>query len=126
MTTDKGFVRYKLELLPRTDGFLVGMRPPKDEANHLRFVDVLHNIAVLTYEQGRMVQSLIYGISALTNVGNADLAQGKFDFASTEMADLITQCRLLCERMDWDYSELSRMGLERYIGRMQELKAGKI
>jgi len=43
----------------------------------------------------------------------------------TELGDLLVMARLLCEQKGWDPVELEKIGAERFLIRMKELKRGK-
>lgn len=88
----------------------------KESANDQSKEDTL---LVATYELGKIIQchhySKRFGIDRIEKMGYK--AYGK-----TEMADLISMLRMYCEQQEWDYNELLKIGEERYVERMDDLK----
>ena len=81
----------------------------------------LINLLALSYEVGQLVRSQIYGLSAKYNKDDNTLSRAHFENSKYEMADVITQARLFCERSEWGFHELILIGEERYLDRMKEL-----
>lgn len=112
--------------IPYTNGPLASVRPEDEMEKLILFVQPYYTLVTLNREVGRVAHSLVYGFSAKANKDDEEGAYAYLRFAETEMADVITQCRLLCEQLGWSYEKLLKMGEERYKERMQELKEKKI
>lgn len=111
---------------PHVGTTLLDMMPPNHDERMAPHVGVLLTTSLMTYELGTMVRQVVYGLSALENVGDAKLAKAYFDFARTEMEDLVTQCEVLCQRMGWLWSDILRIGPERMAERMLSIRDKKI
>jgi len=72
----------------------------------------LETTIVVNYEQGKVAQNLFY----------AKLYPEKSKYymieAKTEMSDLLTQCKVICDREGWDFDDLVKMGVDRMIERI--------
>lgn len=106
---------------PNEHGDLLDLRPDGIDGRFAPALGVLLNLNILSYELGRLTHGLVYGFSASYNVEDEKLARGHVAFAYSEWADMITQLRVLGERMGWDWWQGTNDGLERYKERMGEL-----
>ena len=112
--------------IPYTTGFLTRARPSERDDSLVPYLKIFMNSIVLQRELGLLTHAIHYGISSKANKQDEREAYAYFAHAKTELSDVLTQCRLLCELMGWDYQELLEMGEERYLERMQELKDRRI
>ena len=87
--------------------------------------DYLKTCNIMTYELGRMIRGLVY-------MQYSQLSKNELDErirnkeARIELADLITQCHVIAEQMDWEWKGLEYDGEERFRERMVELKEGRL
>lgn len=80
---------------------------------------------IMTYNLGYVVHEIVYGNNRKT-ARDPTLVSVHFAEARLNLADLMTQCRLLAEQMGWDEQGLREDGEERFIHRMWELQEGVI
>jgi len=83
--------------------------------------DKLQTVAIMAYELGDISKCIIYGNGAL-KIGNLVRAKILNTEAKMALADLITQCRIMCEHLDCSWEETSDLGEERFLYRCQEIK----
>jgi len=83
--------------------------------------DELHTCNIMTYELGAVVNSLVWA-KHKRSWGDTKGANARRESARVDLADLITQCRLLAEQMYWSWFELERDGQERFLERMKEIE----
>lgn len=82
----------------------------------------MRTLVILLYELGAVAHDLIYAKNApddrarIANMTNA----------KANMADVLTQLRLLAEQLGINFDELWKEGEERFIERHEELKKGEI
>ena len=88
-------------------------------------MDELHTCNIMTYELGAVVNGLVYARHK-RSWGDVKGANAREKSARINLADLITQCRLLAEQMDWPWFELEKDGQERFFERMKEIEEAKL
>lgn len=87
--------------------------------------DALHTCNIMTYELGAVVNGLVYAEHKRTwrDLKGVSIREAN---ARINLADLITQCRLLAEQMNWPWPALMIDGEERFQERMQEIKEERL
>ena len=78
----------------------------------------LYTTNIMTIELGWVVHGLVY--SRYKEEGS-DMWRAYRAESRKNLADLITQCRLLAEQCNWDYDELVIDGEETFRERMKEI-----
>lgn len=78
---------------------------------------------VLSYELGQAIRSAVY---ALATKQGLEVERAHMANMRIEIADLITQCRVLAQERSWEWDELLVDGEERFYERMTELRKGQI
>lgn len=97
---------------------------------------------VMQYELGAIARSLVYAEHALrelrSDVRRNQLVRAHYQEVRINLADLITQCRLLAEQVqdrasalpgdpiDWGLGTLIQDGEERFQLRMEEIRKGAL
>lgn len=72
--------------------------------------------AIMGYELGAIQQAIVRDSSDLPDhMKNGHIENGKLG-----MADLITQCKMLCLDMGWDYRAIERLGVEHLRERQKD------
>lgn len=87
--------------------------------------NVLHTCNIMTYELGAVVSGLVYA-DLKRSWGDDKGARIREVNARINLADLITQCRVLAEQMNWPWLTLLKDGEERFFERMKEIEEGKL
>lgn len=80
---------------------------------------------IMTYELGSLIRALVRRHIKVSQHDEKG-ANSYLQEARIELADLITQCRVLAEEMGWKWFELKIDGHERFVERMQEIRAGTL
>ena len=78
---------------------------------------------IMTYELGSLIRALVRA-GVKSTYGDKDGEKSYLAEARIELADLITQTRLLIEQMGWKQVDLENDGEERFCERMEELRNG--
>lgn len=87
--------------------------------------DPIWTTNIMLYELGLMTKNLIYGWGRRKRARDHDdvlKANAYLADAKMELADLVTQCRVMAEQLDCDWSTLVSDGEERFAERMDELR----
>jgi len=87
--------------------------------------DPLHTANIMTYEHGSMVRALVRRRVKLAQ-GDKQGAKAYEAEAKIEHADLVMQCKVIADQMDWKMAEQEKIGLERFQERMEEIKSGTL
>lgn len=87
--------------------------------------DPLWTTNIMTYELGSVIKSLVYARHKEVH-GEGKSMRAHLANARIEFADLITQCQVLAEQMEWNWLELKNDGRERFEERMRELEDGTL
>lgn len=87
--------------------------------------DELHTCNIMTYELGAVVNGLVYA-KHKRSWGDTKGANAREQSARINLADLVTQCKVLAEQMDWIWIALCNDGVERFGERMKELAEGTL
>jgi hypothetical protein len=87
--------------------------------------DPVWTVSVMTYELGSLMRALIRA-SVKQAQGETKSANAYRAEAMGELSDVVSQCRLLMEQMNWKPVDVQNFGFERFCQRMQELAAGKL
>ena len=89
--------------------------------NEFSFVEASTNrqtteetLLVLTYEVGNVIRNFFYD----KRYGTA----GYKDNMKTELSDVISMVRMLCELEGWNFEELMRFGEQHYLERQEDLR----
>ena len=77
------------------------------------------NAGILAYEMGDFIKSLMF-----YGWGRGD--RGYWGEAHTALADVLTQLRLAACRMELDFWQAMRDGEDRYMERMEQVKAAGV
>ena len=72
----------------------------------------LETASIVTYENGDLVKNLFYS-KIYPERKKAYMIEAKI-----AMMDLLTQCRVICDREGWDFNTLISTGTERMIERI--------
>ena len=96
---------------------LVNAMPPGAQPGN-----TLKTLVVMGYELGGIQRNLIY--AGVTE--DPQMYDARVGGARIELADLITQCRLLAEQYRWSWDSLVADGEERFRERMRELAEGRL
>lgn len=76
-------------------------------------------VGIMGYELGSLQQSIIK--NSQENV-NDYIKKGYLENGKLGMADLITQCKMLCIDLSWNYREIELLGIEHLKEREKDFK----
>ena len=82
--------------------------------------DPIWTTSVMSRELGRVIEGLMYAHHK-HSWGDEKGARIREADARINFADLITQCRVLAEQLNWPWLTLLKDGEERFQERMQEI-----
>ena len=84
--------------------------------------DPYYTATILNYEAGYIVRNLFYAHTAGVTPSEQVERNGHVANAKVELADLITQARVLCAVYDWNFNELIETGEQKLAERVETYK----
>jgi len=88
-------------------------------------LDPLWTTNIMSYELGAVIRGLVYAHHR-KNQTDDSMVSSSLANSRINLADLITQCQLLAEQMDWKWADLVKDGRERFYERMSEIEEGRL
>jgi len=87
--------------------------------------DPIWTTSVMTRELGRVIEGLMYAHHKRSWGDDKGVRIREAD-ARINLADLITQCRVLAEQMSWPWLTLLKDGEERFLERMTDISEKRL